>query len=105
MKKVLILSTIGLNYVGITSVIKNYISAMDITGLEFCFVAFPEIPESLKADFEKYGMVSYVSNRKRSFSSYLSDILGLMKQVTSILIRLTLPVILYPIKEVTYFNE
>lgn len=80
MKKVLILSTIGLNYVGITSVIKNYISAMDTTGLAFSFVAFPEIPESLKADFEKYGRVCCITNRKKSFASYLSDIFGLMKQ-------------------------
>ena len=80
MKKILILSTIGLNYVGITSVIKNYIAAMDTTGLEFCFVAFPEIPESLKKDFETYGSVCCITNRKKSFFSYLIDIIGLMRQ-------------------------
>lgn len=79
MKKVLIINTIGLNYEGITSVIKNYVSAMDYTELEFHFVARTDTPTSLKCLFEQYGIVHCVEDRKSSLLRYLSGIGALLK--------------------------
>ena len=48
MKKVLIISTVGLDYQGITSVILNYSSHICLDGLKLEFVAFEGVDSKLK---------------------------------------------------------
>ena len=43
MKKILIVPTLGLGLEGITTVIYNYISAMDREGLAFHFMTYGEL--------------------------------------------------------------
>ena len=72
MKKVLIISTVGLNYEGITSVIYNYISHINSKDLQFEFIAYEGMDEQLRKKFEKLGRVLLVPKRKENIKGYIA---------------------------------
>ena len=80
MKKVLVITTVGLDYEGITSVIYNYTNAMDKSDLEISFLTFGDLNLKLKEKFEKMGEVFLVSHRKRNVLNYIIDMKKLLKQ-------------------------
>ena len=61
MKKVLIISTVGLDYQGITSVILNYSSHICLDGLKLEFVAFEGVDSKLKKKYEKIHFCKYTA--------------------------------------------
>ena len=76
MKKILIINTVGFDFEGISSVIVNYISHMDRSGLVFDFIAQPNIREDFKKLLTPLGNVSIIPDRKEDTCGY---ILGLNK--------------------------
>lgn len=80
MKKVLIISTVGLDYQGITSVILNYSSHICLDGLKLEFVAFEGVDSKLKKKFEKIGVVHVIPNRKQDTKGYIKGLKQLLKQ-------------------------
>lgn len=72
--KVLVINTLGLHYEGITSVIFNYISAMDKKGLDISFLAFDDTDEGLKVKFYELGAIHYVRKRKEDIIGYVQDL-------------------------------
>lgn len=70
-KRILVINTIGLSLEGISSVIYNYTTAMDRSGLQFDFIAFEEVDEKIKERFEKLGKVITVPNRKQYVLKYI----------------------------------
>lgn len=79
MKKILIIATLGLQYEGITSVILNYASHMNRTGLELCFISTCKVEAGRKSEFEVLGKVIEVPNRKKQPLSYIKKISSIMK--------------------------
>lgn len=80
MKKVLVITTVGFDYEGITSVIYNYTNAMDKNDLQINFLTFGNLNLVLKEKFEKIGEVFVVSHRKRNVLAYIKDVKKLLKQ-------------------------
>lgn len=72
--RVLVINTLGLHYEGITSVIFNYINAMDRENLNVSFIAFNDIEESLKMRFQKLGIIYFVQKRKKNIKQYVKDL-------------------------------
>lgn len=73
MTKVLIVSLVGFDYEGITSVIYNYCSNMDRSGLELEFIVYDNTAEDFKRRFSKFGALRQTANRKKNFKQYLKD--------------------------------
>lgn len=71
--RILIINTLGLHYEGITSVIFNYINAMDRNNLNISFIAFDDIDESLKTRFQELGAIYFVHKRKKNIKQYVKD--------------------------------
>lgn len=69
--KLLTISTIGLNYNGITMVIYNYLSQMDRKDIKMEFISFLEMDRTLKTRFTKLGNVKLIKSRKTHFFQYL----------------------------------
>lgn len=70
-KRVLVISTVGLKYEGITSVIMSYLEAMDLSGLEVYVVGTIEVNEKIKNRIEKLGCeLIEMPNRKAKPLSY-----------------------------------
>ena len=80
MKKILIINTIGLNYEGMTHVIKNYIRNMNTEGLQLEFVGFENINPDILNDFSQYGTVHILPHRKKSTKAYIKELKNLLKQ-------------------------
>lgn len=74
MNKILILSTLGMYYEGITSVIYNYSSELYCKNIEFHFVAYEDVDENLKNKFEKIGVVHVLPDRKENFVRYVQSL-------------------------------
>lgn len=74
MKRVLVISTLRLNYEGITSVIYNYISNMNRENLQIDFIAYSDINFDLKKQFEGIGKVRIVPTRKGDFKKYVKGL-------------------------------
>lgn len=80
MKKVLIINTIGLNYNGITSVIFNYSSYMNLSNIKLDFVSFNDMSLEIKNNFEKIGTVHILPHRKKNFIGYIKELQLLLRQ-------------------------
>ena len=78
MKKILVLSTLGMYYEGITSVIYNYSSKLYCKNIDFHFVAYEDVDEDLKKKFEKIGVVHIVPDRKENFARYVQSLYKVM---------------------------
>lgn len=79
MKKVLIVPTIGLSLEGITTVIYNYISAMNRDGIQFHFMTYGNLRPVLKERFEVLGEIVFVSDRQKSTAAYVRDFVHLVR--------------------------
>lgn len=80
MKKIAIIQTIGLQYEGITSVIYNYCSNMDMDGLEFYFISPGIVTKDIKSKFQKIGKVYETSNRKNCTFNYCKELYRILKK-------------------------
>ncbi len=69
-RKILVINTVGLQFNGITTVIYNYLSAMDRTGMEIDFLAFDSICDEIREKFEKIGRIIIVPERKKDLKGY-----------------------------------
>lgn len=78
-KRVLNISTVGMNYEGITSVIYNYASNIQSKDLNIEFIAWNGVRPELKDKFEKIGPVSIVNNRRKSCFLYVKDLYRLLR--------------------------
>lgn len=79
MKKILISPTLGLDLEGITSVIYNYTSAMDRSGLQLFFLTYGDLKPALRQRFEALGQILFTSDRKQSTAAYIKDYIALLK--------------------------
>ncbi len=79
--KILIISTVGLIYDGITSVILNNVSAMDRTGLEIHIAGTIRVDDGIRRKFEELGcrMVS-LPNRKKNTLRYFFRLAGYIRR-------------------------
>lgn len=80
MKKIAIIQTIGLQYEGITSVIYNYCSNIDMTGLEISFISSGIVPKGIKAKFNNLGKIYETSNRKSDTRNYCKEVYRVLKK-------------------------
>lgn len=73
-KKILIISTVGLIYDGITSVILSYLQTMDLTGLDIYVASTIKCETSIRQKFEKIGcnVVELPSRRKETGKYFFS---------------------------------
>lgn len=75
MKKILIISTVGLIYDGITSVILSYLQAMNLEGLDVSIVGTIEIKEGIRQQIENIGgCVVELPNRKTDTFLYFNEL-------------------------------
>lgn len=74
MKKILVITTVGINFGGITSVIYNYCCNMNRDGLEMDFLSPTQIPDNLKKNFENIGSVYEVPNRQKNLRKYMKSL-------------------------------
>lgn len=71
-KKVLIISTVGLIYDGITSVILSYLKAMDLSGLEIYVAGTIAVEPKIKKQIEELGcIVIDLPNRRKETLAYI----------------------------------
>lgn len=77
MKKILVISTVGFGYQGITNVIMNYTAQMNRKNLEINFCVFSSDNNSIKERLNLFGKVIEIPNRKNvcSYSLSLNKIL------------------------------
>lgn len=80
MKRVLIITTVGLDFEGITSVIYNYTNAMDKSDLQIDFLTFGNMKSELRDRFEKIGNILFVSHRKKDVFMYIRDLKSVLKE-------------------------
>lgn len=79
MKKILVLSTLGMYYEGITSVIYNYSNALSCKDIEFHFIAYDDVSVDLKKKFQKIGVVHIMPDRKENVLKYVHELRTLLK--------------------------
>lgn len=72
MKKILIINTVGFQYEGITSVILNYLRAMNRENLDISFLTYADTPQKLKEELNRLGRTLEVPNRKEDVRNYIS---------------------------------
>lgn len=80
MKKILIAPTLALDLEGMTTVIYNYTSAMDRSGLQLFFLTCGELKPVVRQRFEALGEILFVSDRKQSTQAYVKDFAALLKK-------------------------
>lgn len=78
MKNILIVSTVGMGYEGISSVIYNYASTMNADGIRLHFVAYEDTDKKLISRFQKRGSVFCVHNRKCNTKAYINDLIHIL---------------------------
>lgn len=85
--KVIIISTVGLIYDGITSVILSYLQAMDKTGLEIYVVGTIEVKPKIKKTLSDLGcnIVELPSRRKHVFSYFIKLIRLISKEKVNVM--------------------
>lgn len=79
MKKILVVPTLGLNLEGITTVIYNYVKAMNREGLALYFLTYGELHPSLRERFAPIGKLEFVADRKQSTTAYIRDYIRLLR--------------------------
>ena len=74
MRRVLIVSTVGLIYDGITSVITSYLQAMDLDGLEVCVAGTIDIKPNIRKQIEDCGctVVEFPNRRTDTIKYFIS---------------------------------
>ena len=74
MKKVLIVSTVGLIYDGITSVITSYLQAMDLDGLEVYVAGTIDIKPNIRKQIEDCGctVIEFPNRRTDTIKYFIS---------------------------------
>lgn len=77
--KILIINTVGLDYEGITSIIYNYIHAMNRDQLDVHFVANYDTDEKLQRSFGELGTLDFLTNRKKNPKKYIAELRCLLK--------------------------
>lgn len=79
-KKILIISTVGLIYDGITSVIVSYLEAMDLSEMEIFVAGTVEVKESFRKRIEKLNCkVIDFPNRKKNPLAYIIELTKFIK--------------------------
>ncbi|MGI5977352.1 MAG: glycosyltransferase [Candidatus Limivicinus sp.] len=79
MKKVLIISTVGLGYEGISSVIMNYSSYIPRENIKLEFATPNHMHNILRDKFLKIGPVYEIRDRKKDTRGYIKDLSALIK--------------------------
>lgn len=80
MKKVAVISTVGLMYDGITSVILSYLEAMDRTDLDIYVIATINKEDSIVSRFEKIGCsIVDLPSRKSDTLRYFKSLVSFLK--------------------------
>lgn len=74
MKKVLIISTIGIGYEGMSSVLYNFLSNMSRNEISVDIAVYKDINPKVLLDFEKIAGIRYVHDRKNDFIKYIKDL-------------------------------
>lgn len=77
MRKILVVHTLGFAYEGMSSVIYNYCSNMNMQGLKFDFLSPKVLPPTLKEKFCLIGRVLEVPNRKKELPEYCKALIHL----------------------------
>lgn len=80
MKRILIVPTLGLGLEGITTVIYNYIHAMDRQDLQLHFLTYGNLQPVLRDRFSALGTINSVSDRKQSTAAYVKDYIRLLRE-------------------------
>lgn len=80
MKRILIVPTLGLGLEGITTVIYNYIHAMDRQDLQLHFLTYGNLQPVLRDRFSALGTINFVSDRKQSTAAYVKDYIRLLRE-------------------------
>jgi len=80
MKRILIVPTLGLGLEGITTVIYNYIHAMDRQDLQLHFLTYGDLQPVLRDRFSALGTINFVSDRKQSTAAYVKDYIRLLRE-------------------------
>ena len=80
MRKVLVISTIGIGYEGISSVIYNFLSNIHSKEIAVDVAVYKNIRPTVLKDFEKVAGIKYVQNRKQSFLGYVCDLKRLLPE-------------------------
>ena len=80
MKRILIVPTLGLGLEGITTVIYNYIHAMDRQDLQLHFLTYGNLQPVLRDRFSAMGTINFVSDRKQSTAAYVKDYIRLLRE-------------------------
>ncbi len=77
--RILVINTVGLKYEGITSVILNYLNAMDRDGLCIDVLAFEGIEEELENQFSRIAHLIFVPWRKKHVVKYIWDLYHVLR--------------------------
>lgn len=81
MKKILIISTVGLIYDGITSVITSYLEAMDKSGLDIYVVSTIKSEAKIEEKLNCMGCnVVYMPSRKKNTINYFLSLIAFIRQ-------------------------
>lgn len=80
MKKVLIVNTVGFQFEGITSVVRNYARAMDREDLELTFLICEDTPRELKEEFQTLGRTILAPKRKEDIRHYIPELYRLLAE-------------------------
>ena len=79
--KVMIVSTVGLIYDGITSVILSYMQAMDLSGLEVYIAATIKVEPKIKEEMKKVGLKIVVfPSRRENPIQYFFEMAGFLRK-------------------------
>ncbi|WP_294349349.1 glycosyltransferase family 1 protein [uncultured Clostridium sp.] len=79
--KIAIVSTVGLIYDGITSVIMTYLNAMDLSDLDIYIIGTIEVKPSIRSNLEKLGCkVIYMPSRRINTISYFMSLVRFIRK-------------------------
>lgn len=85
MKKILIINTVGFQYEGITSVILNYLRAMNRENLDISFLTYADTHQQLKEELGQFGRLLEVPDRKQNVRGYMSWLYRILAEECDVL--------------------
>lgn len=90
MNKVMIISTVGLIYDGITNVILTYLKAMDLTDVEIYVTGAAKVECDIRRQFEELGcvVVELPNRRERLFSYVIALTKYIKKKIYKLFMRM-----------------
>lgn len=81
MKKVFIISTVGLGYNGITNVVLSYLKAMDMSGMKVYVGATMQIEPEIKNKLKSIGCcIVYLPSRKKQTAAYFFKLIKIIRE-------------------------